>query len=59
MSTSKAATGNWDRSRFYQIEGVELPSVTTVLDVIAKPALGPWYALVRQRGTPLLRDRYA
>jgi len=49
MSTSKATTGNWDRSRFYRIEGLELPSVTTVLDVIAKPALGPWYAKEERR----------
>jgi len=49
MSTSKAATGSWDRSRFYRIEGLELPSVTTVLDVIAKPALGPWYAKEERR----------
>jgi hypothetical protein len=39
----------WDRGRFYQIEGQELPSVTTVLDVIAKPALGPWYAKEERR----------
>lgn len=34
----------WDRSRFYTIGGKRLPSVTTILDVIAKPGLGPWYA---------------
>lgn len=37
-----------DRARFYsmQVAGQawSLPSVTTVLDVISKPALGPWYA---------------
>ena len=29
------------RARFYSIRGRQLPSVTTILDVIAKPALGP------------------
>jgi hypothetical protein len=47
MTTPKP--GGWDRSRFYRIEGRELPSVTTVLDVIAKPALGPWYAKEERR----------
>ena len=49
MPTSKAMTGSWDRSRFYHVEGRELPSVTTVLEVIAKPALGPWYAKEERR----------
>jgi len=35
--------------RFYTIEGQRLPSVTTVLDIIAKPALGPWYAKEERR----------
>ena len=48
MTTPKSAS-SWDRSRFYRIEGRELPSVTTVLDVIAKPALGPWYAKEERR----------
>src|SRR5499433_2190551 len=34
----------WTRDRFYTIDGRALPSVTTILDVIAKPGLGPWYA---------------
>src|SRR5262247_1155565 len=34
----------WARDRFYTIDGRALPSVTTILDVIAKPGLGPWYA---------------
>ena len=34
----------WTRDRFYTINGRQFPSVTTVLDVIAKPGLGPWYA---------------
>ncbi len=38
-----------DRARFYRIHGRELPSVTTILDVIAKPALGPWYAREERR----------
>src|SRR6266853_706821 len=37
------------RDRFYTIEGQRLPSVTTVLDIIAKPALGPWYAKEERR----------
>lgn len=34
----------WGEGRYYQIEGIEpkLPSVTTVLNVISKPALIPW-----------------
>jgi hypothetical protein len=37
------------RDRFYTIDGQRLPSVTTVLDIIAKPALGPWYAKEERR----------
>src|SRR5262252_3332804 len=37
------------RARFYSIRGRQLPSVTTILDVIAKPALGPWYAKEERR----------
>jgi hypothetical protein len=40
---------DWTRDRFYTIEGHQLPSVTTILDVIAKPALGPWYAKQERR----------
>ncbi len=39
----------WDRARFYWINGHQLPSVTTILEVIAKPALGPWYAKEERR----------
>jgi len=39
----------WTRDRFYMIAGSQLPSVTTILDVIAKPALGPWYAKQERR----------
>ncbi len=49
MTTTKSQSNPWDRSRFYRIEGSELPSVTTVLEVIAKPALGPWYAKEERR----------
>jgi hypothetical protein len=49
MNSRDGAADNWDRSRFYQIEGRQLPSVTTVLDVIAKPALAPWYAKEERR----------
>src|SRR5437879_3824708 len=37
------------RDRFYTIQGQQLPSVTSVLDIIAKPALGPWYAKEERR----------
>jgi hypothetical protein len=40
---------SWTRDRFYTIDGRQLPSVTTVLDVIAKPGLGPWYAKEERR----------
>ncbi|HSF03109.1 MAG TPA: hypothetical protein VLA62_08865 [Solirubrobacterales bacterium] len=38
-----------DSARFYRIQGKSFPSVTTVLDIIAKPALGPWYAREERR----------
>ena len=38
-----------DRARFYTIDGVQYPSVTTILEVINKPALGPWYAKEERR----------
>jgi len=40
---------SFDRARFYTIDGQHWPSVTTVLDIIAKPALGPWYAKEERR----------
>ena len=43
------ASKPWWRDRFYTIEGQRLPSVTTILDIIAKPALGPWYAKEERR----------
>jgi hypothetical protein len=43
-----APKSSW-RDRFYTIEGQRLPSVTTILDIIAKPALGPWYAKEERR----------
>jgi hypothetical protein len=43
-----AARPSW-HDRFYTIEGQRLPSVTTILDIIAKPALGPWYAKEERR----------
>src|SRR5215472_9640536 len=48
MITVKPSSG-WDPARFYRIESRDLPSVTTVLEVIAKPALGPWYAQQERR----------
>src|SRR5262245_65846607 len=40
---------SWTRDRFYTIDGRQLPSVTTILEVIAKPGLGPWYAKEERR----------
>src|SRR5512132_3023083 len=39
----------FDRARFYTIKGRQYPSVTTVLDIINKPALGLWYAKEERR----------
>src|SRR5260370_185993 len=38
-----------DRGLFYTVKGRQYPSVTTVLDIIAKPALGSWYAKEERR----------
>ena len=38
-----------DPARFYRIQGKSFPSVTTVLEIIAKPGLGPWYAREERR----------
>src|SRR2546427_1215226 len=46
--TARAPSRLW-RDRFYTIQGQQLPSVTTILDIIAKPALGPWYAKEERR----------
>jgi hypothetical protein len=46
--STAAQNPSW-RDRFYTIEGQRLPSVTTILDIIAKPALGPWYAKEERR----------
>jgi hypothetical protein len=43
------ARPSWDEGRFYTIDGRRLPSVTTILSVIAKPGLGPWYAREERR----------
>ncbi len=48
MPSVAAGVPSW-RDRFYTIGGQRLPSVTTVLDIIAKPALGPWYAKEERR----------
>lgn len=37
-----------NRGRFYEIEGVQYPSVTTILQVVGKPALVPWAAKVER-----------
>jgi hypothetical protein len=49
MTTNGAPPRAWDRARFYTIGGRQLPSVTTILEVINKPALGPWYAKEERR----------
>src|SRR5215470_1583188 len=49
MTTDRASLRFWDRARFYSIAGQQLPSVTTILEVIAKPGLGPWYAKEERR----------
>ena len=48
-SLNATPSTQWNRARFYTIHGRQLPSVTTILDVIAKPALGPWYAKEERR----------
>lgn len=48
-STTINSPRRWDRARFYTIAGRQWPSVTTVLDIIAKPTLGPWYAKEERR----------
>ena len=48
QGSATAPRPSW-RDRFYTIEGQRLPSVTTILDIIAKPALGPWYAKEERR----------
>src|SRR5438094_8175416 len=44
MAGAKSMPPRWDRSRFYTIAGRRLPSVTSILEIIAKPGLAPWYA---------------
>src|SRR5262249_6886973 len=49
VMTRSDSQHSWTRDWFYTIDGRQLPSVTTVLDVIAKPGLGPWYAKEERR----------
>jgi len=44
MAGAKSMPPRWDRCRFYTIAGRQLPSVTSILEIIAKPGLAPWYA---------------
>jgi hypothetical protein len=44
----KAERKDGAKGRFYRVNGVEYPSVTTVLQVIGKPALVPWAAKVER-----------
>ncbi len=46
MQTTNIA--RYDRARFYKVPE-SFPSVTTALDAINKPALGPWYAKEERR----------
>jgi hypothetical protein len=48
-TTPSDSLRSWTRDRFYTINGRPLPSVTSILDVIAKPALAPWYAKQERR----------
>src|SRR6202047_3080492 len=48
-ATGMSAPPPVKRARFYTIHGQHWPSVTTILDIIAKPALGPWYAKEERR----------
>ena len=48
-STAQTTPVQLDRARFYTIGGQRWPAVTTILDIIAKPALGPWYAKEERR----------
>jgi hypothetical protein len=50
MTTAPSATRPLrDEARFYPVDGRRWPSVTTILSVIAKPGLGPWYAKEERR----------
>ena len=49
LTRARVQKSAWDRARFYRIEGRDLPSVTTVLDIVAKPGLAPWYAQQERR----------
>lgn len=52
-----ASRPTYDRARFYTIDGAEYPSVTTILDVLDKPALMWWAAnLERQACETALLD---
>lgn len=62
MPTRVARADGYGRStRFYEVDGVNLPSVTSILSVIAKPALINWAAktereLVSRVSAELLED---
>ncbi len=51
VRVATAAPAFYDRARFYTIDGRRFPSVTTILDVINKPALGPWYAKMERQAS--------
>lgn len=44
----KAERKDGDKGRFYRLKGIDLPSVTTILGVIGKPALVGWAAKVER-----------
>ena len=49
MVNPNAKQDRYDRARFYTIGGHEYPSVTTILDVLDKPALMWWAANMERR----------
>ena len=48
MKRPKAERMDGAKGRFYRVEGKEYPSVTSILQVIAKPALVAWSAKVER-----------
>lgn len=58
-TTTKAARFTKGKERFYEIDGAMLPSVTTILSTLAKPALVNWAAkLTRERMCDEAADLY-
>jgi hypothetical protein len=53
VATSDRIRREGSNSRFYLIDGVKYPSVTTILSVINKPALVPWAAKMEREACTL------